>query len=89
MLKKRRPGEEKILRCLAERYIEKKNNRLVEEEAESTSVEGNWDLFHDESLYPSKISYLTEAIRVQLPKSRLERKPSEALKGNFCAFAKA
>lgn len=89
MLKKRRPGEEKILRCLAERYIEKKRNRLVEEEEESTSAEDSWESFHDESMYPSKISYLAEAIKAQLPKSRLERKHPLSMKGNFCAFDKA
>jgi hypothetical protein len=89
MTKKRRPGEEKILRCLAERYIEKKKNRLVEEEVETTSVAGNWDLFHDESLYPNMIEYLVNTIRATNAKNPSGAKIPISMKGNWIAFDKA
>jgi len=71
--KKKGPVEEKVLRCLAEAYLQKKKERLVREEVETTSAAGIFDLFHDISLYPSAIQYLTELIRVDTPKSCLER----------------
>jgi hypothetical protein len=90
MTKKRSRSEEKILRCLAERYILKKKNRLVEEEVETTSVAGNWDLFHDESLYPNKIEYLVNTIRATSSAKYLSgAKIPLSMKGNWIAFDKA
>jgi hypothetical protein len=78
MLKKRRPGEEKVLKCLAERYIQKKKQALAEEEVETTSTAGNWDLFHDISLYPNGIEYIIDTVRAGKPKISSGAKPLTA-----------
>jgi hypothetical protein len=61
--RKKIDSRETTLSVLVDAYYEKQKKRLVEEDGLAPSFVDLADEFHDESLYPDKISYLVGSIR--------------------------
>jgi hypothetical protein len=69
--RKKATERETILTVLCEAFWKKEKQKLVEEDGLAPSYLEIGDMFHDESLYPNKISYLIDAIRgYQVPKPK-------------------
>lgn len=63
LTRKRRAQRDDILLCLERAFRDKQKDTLVEVDGLAPSYLEVSDEFHDESLYSSKIDYLTQAIR--------------------------
>jgi hypothetical protein len=61
LLKRKKNTKEMILECLAEGFWSKKKDGMKEEGLTPSAV--GLEEFHDESIYPDKVSYLVDVIR--------------------------